>query len=326
MSISNQNILHITNGQCAVDVMRAANIAGDIIAWNDVLHEGPVPADLSLTELSAIRADFIIDQGWGSRVAVLTDFKQRDAAIQQWPKYQKILLWFEHDLYDQLQLLQILDYFADQRIEAGRLYMICTEHYLGPLAPADLLTLTSSQQVVSNEQFMLAKRAWAAFRHHHPQRWFELSRQDTSVLPFLHDAVIRLLQEYPHVGHGLSRTQYQALLLLAQRPMTMAQLFTAYQQTEQRRFLGDVVFVSLLRQLQNATPALITTSDRQNLSFAKDHEQLVYATSSAMKVLQQRQNGLQCYRLNHWLGGVHLTANNYWLWDDRNKRLYKQPI
>ena len=39
-------MLHITNGGSAASGLREAGIPGAIVAWNDVLHEGPVPAGL----------------------------------------------------------------------------------------------------------------------------------------------------------------------------------------------------------------------------------------------------------------------------------------
>lgn len=47
-----ESILNITNGDCAVSIMQQANIAGDFLPWRDVLHDGPVPENLSLAELS----------------------------------------------------------------------------------------------------------------------------------------------------------------------------------------------------------------------------------------------------------------------------------
>jgi len=49
-------ILNITNGDCTVKLMAAAGIPGVILPWRDVLHDGPVPAGLSLEQLSAVRA------------------------------------------------------------------------------------------------------------------------------------------------------------------------------------------------------------------------------------------------------------------------------
>lgn len=56
-------MLHITNGDSVVDWLLAAGVPGAMLPWRDVLHEGPVPAGLSLQKLSEVRARFIAEQG-----------------------------------------------------------------------------------------------------------------------------------------------------------------------------------------------------------------------------------------------------------------------
>ncbi|MBA2483483.1 MAG: hypothetical protein H0V39_03495, partial [Nitrosomonas sp.] len=107
-----KNILNITNGDSTVGVMEKANIPGDFLPWRDVLYEGPVPDDLLLENLSKIRANFIINRNWGKPETVKQSFIERDNTFKSFDKYKKVILWFEHDLYDQLQLLQILDWFS----------------------------------------------------------------------------------------------------------------------------------------------------------------------------------------------------------------------
>ena len=58
-------MLHITNGDAAANVLRKAGITDPILPWRDTLHEGPVPAGLSLRELSRVRTEFIAECGWG---------------------------------------------------------------------------------------------------------------------------------------------------------------------------------------------------------------------------------------------------------------------
>jgi hypothetical protein len=58
-------MLHVTNGDSAAEGIRASGVAGEVLPWRDVLHEGPVPAGLALAELSRVRAGFIADKGWG---------------------------------------------------------------------------------------------------------------------------------------------------------------------------------------------------------------------------------------------------------------------
>ena len=72
------NILNVTNGDSAAKVMKAADLPGAFLPWRDVLHEGPVPPELSLEKLSEIRAQFIIDQGWGNSEAIRNSFIERD--------------------------------------------------------------------------------------------------------------------------------------------------------------------------------------------------------------------------------------------------------
>ena len=54
-------MLHIVNGDCAIEALKNSEIEWDFHSWLDVIHDGPVPEGLSLEELSEVRADFIAD-------------------------------------------------------------------------------------------------------------------------------------------------------------------------------------------------------------------------------------------------------------------------
>ena len=51
--------------------------------------------------------------------------------IGQPMKFDRIELWFEHDLYDQLQLLQILDVFAGEDLPKRQIAPVQADEYLG---------------------------------------------------------------------------------------------------------------------------------------------------------------------------------------------------
>lgn len=211
-----ERILNITNGDSAVGIMKQVGIPGDFLPWRDVLHDGPVPAGLSLEALSKVRADYIVEQGWGTAQAVNDGFIERDKTLWTYRDYTKVILWFEHDLYDQLQILQILDWFCDHPPESSGLTIICTEQYLGLCTPEEMKALTVHEETVTAQHLQLAKKAWAAFRAATPEPWQALLLEDTSLLPFLHGAVLRQLQEYPDCASGLSLTAQRALRIIAQ--------------------------------------------------------------------------------------------------------------
>lgn len=103
-------MLHVTNGDNAVARLREANLAGDVLPWRDALHEGPVRAGLDPAALRAERARFIAARGWAEENDVLADLEARDARLERaLSAGAPIVLWFESDLHDVLQLAQIAD-------------------------------------------------------------------------------------------------------------------------------------------------------------------------------------------------------------------------
>jgi hypothetical protein len=107
-----KGVLFITNGDSAAGRIEASGLAGEILPWRDVLHEGPVPCGLSPEELSDVRARFLAERGWTSLAEARRDFARRDATLAGYGDHEEVVLFFEHDLYDQLQLIQVLDWFV----------------------------------------------------------------------------------------------------------------------------------------------------------------------------------------------------------------------
>ena len=129
-------LLHVTNGESAGNTLRQTALGGAVLSWQDVLHEGPVP-DVPPAELRAVRARFLSECGWGSERSLLESLERRDRLFERALEGgTDVVLWFEHDLYDQLQLLQALTLAGDSRLE-----LIQADADLGPLPPDGLEAL-----------------------------------------------------------------------------------------------------------------------------------------------------------------------------------------
>jgi len=315
--------LHITNGDSAVHIMEQANIEGDILPWRDVLHDGPVPANLSLIELSKIRAQFIIGQDWGNAELIRQHFAERDEQLQNAHRYDKITLWFEHDLYDQLQLLQILDWFAEHPLTNTTLTMICTDQYLGCITPEQMVALRQYETNVTAQQLTLAQQAWTAYRQPTPETWCALLKQDTSALPFLAGAIQRSLEEYPNIDNGLSRTAYTALSIIANGESRPGWVFHHNQEQEARIFMGDLSFWKILHELLESNPPLIQLPKGETLTHPSNPKQALTITEMGEAVLANEKNWLDYNRPDRWIGGVHIDTQNIWCWEPTAKNIKK---
>ncbi len=323
-------MLHITNGDCAAGGLREAGIAGEILPWRDALHDGPVPADLTLEQMSTVRAQFIADCGWGEYNQVLEDFEDRDAKLGRASEHEEIILWFEHDLYDQLQLLQLLDWFSRRRPQGTQVTLVCKNEYLGEAASERITALFETRTAVTADQLTLASEGWAAFSSPDPERLLAFITKDTSALPYLKPASTRFLEEYPSVENGLSRNERQILQIVGSGITGPAEMFQRSQEMEEARYLGDRPFFTYLNKLVEADQPLLKSEDKRRVTSSSDShsthhrgERSVVLTDAGRDVLDDKLDWVRLNRIDRWLGGVHLRAGNIWRWDARKARVVK---
>jgi hypothetical protein len=320
--------LIITNGDAAAEKMREARINGEILCWRDVLHDGPVPQTATLEELSAIRADYLAYRGWGDAGAIREDFARRDAQMRGLARFSEITLWFEHDLYDQLQLLQILDFLGGENGIAGRCSLIQAGSFIGGETPHRLRNHLKLKQPVSETQLALGQAAWDAFRSPSPERWAALLRYDTAPLPFLRAAILRHLDEYPGAANGLTRTESLVLTAVQAGVRTPLELFAYFQENEEMPFMGDWSFFSILDALAGGAAPLMIGLRGGPFSPYFTAEQRENYLASALRltglggtIIGGRKDAVDFRRLDKWLGGVHLRNGHCWRWNDGERRL-----
>src|SRR3954451_4899373 len=103
-----RSLLHGTNVESAGNTLRQTSLAGYVLVWRDVLHEGPVP-DVPRAELLRARARFLAECGWGTPDELASSLEQRDGRfLDALRSRSHVVLWFEHDLYPYPQLLDAL--------------------------------------------------------------------------------------------------------------------------------------------------------------------------------------------------------------------------
>lgn len=303
-------MLHLTNGSVAVGLLRESGLPGDIVAWQDVLHEGPVPAGLGPAALRARRAAFLAGAGAASLDAVQRELEARDRAIENAAgDDDEVVLWFEHDLYDQLQLLQVLDRL-DER-PWGRVSAPDVPTYIGHLHVASIRPLFEGRKTVSQAQRSAARDAWSAFRAHAPDAILDVLPRVT-VLPHLAPALERHLQQLPSTSNGLSRTERQSLTAIAAGAQLLRDAFEADQAQEEARFMGDFAFLHHLSALTRGAGPLIRTEHAGLLSL----ETRVALTVDGERVLACAADRVALCGIDRWLGGVHLIGHGpVWRWD-----------
>ena len=321
--------LHVANGTCTTSIIRAAGIPGLRSQWADVLNEGPVPGGLTDEELVAVRERFLVGPDANLVDEHENSLRAWRVAIDRHESYDEAILWFEHDLFDQLNLIQLLTWIRGRVPPSKTVSLVCVGSFpgrptfkgLGELAPDELASLVETRRPVSEAQYALAERAWNAFRAPHPEDLDRLWRSDLQALPFLSSALRRFLEEYPWTRDGLSRSERRLLELADPGPTDLIAAFPRMHEGERAYFITDGSVRSLVETLSRTTPALLTYDAGASTPGQVLHG-AVAITNAGRDVLAGRLDRIATCGLDRWYGGVHLQGNGpMWRWDDQAERV-----
>lgn len=322
--------LNVTNGDCAAAVIRGTTLPGRVLAWNDVLHEGPLLAGRRAGFREA-RAAFLSACGWGARTDIAAQLEARDAILEEALSREcGIVLWFEHDLYDQLQLVEILALLASRQGEPAAAELVQVGDVpgepefkgLGELAPEELAPLRGRGAPVTREVLTQGRAAWAALCAPDPRKIASAAATDHPELPYLRAALVRLLEELPDSRTGLSRSERQALEAVRAGAATPIDAYLASERREQAPFLGDAWFWRRIGDLGRGRNRLLAAEAGGDVPVPPPlGDASAYTatrlslTETGVGVLAGRLDRVELLGIDRWLGGTHLRRGNVWRWD-----------
>jgi hypothetical protein len=313
-------MLHITNGESVTSTFRQVRFPGIYLAWNDVLHDGPVPHTETLSDLSDIRAQALAGFGAGDYEKIRAGFTNRDKTLEDFRKHQDVILWFEHDLYDQLQLIQLLDWFAHQDMSGVNLDIVQIDshpgvrpfHGLGQLSGTQLARLFPMRKRVMPEQTAIATDAWQAFRNSNPNDLLEFLQPKYAEMPFLSAALLRFFEEYPWTTDGLSRNERQVLQAVAAGKRKKQEIYMESRKQEDVPWGDASVYLRLAWLSTGPNPAVVE-AQKNEFTITDSGRQLLDGKADWIKL----QGGI-----DRWLGGVHLMGEQSpWRWEQKSKTL-----
>ena len=327
-----RRFLHVANGTCTTDIISAAGIPGGRSIWADPLYEGPVPAGVSDDELVEVRRRYLAGPEGDFDVDPVNDLRRWRQRIHEHESYDELVLWFEHDLFDQLNLIQLLTWIRANLPEGKAVSLVCVGSFpghprfkgLGELSPDELASLLETRERIREAEYIVAERTWRSFREPSPEPLAALLHTDTSALPYLSRALERFLAEYPATGDGLSRSERRLLRLADGGPIGVEAAFPRMHDDEDAYYITDLSLSGLVTVLSRTSPPLLTFTNG-----ADPREAALYGTvaltDAGREVLSGRRDRVAC-GLDRWLGGVHLQSGGpIWRWDAEERLIVRTP-
>jgi hypothetical protein len=257
--------------------------------------------------------------------------------LSKYSQHDETILWFEHDLFCQVNLIYLLDWLSRQPGERTRLRLVCVGEFpgvedfrgLGQLTGEQLASLFDSRHDVSDPELRLAARAWASYCSADPREIERLIDGDTSVMPFIGQALRLHLARFPSMKNGLGRVENRALEMISNGAIKFRQLFPRFADAESGYGLGDSQFWCSLKRLGDAKDPLLRITApsvaRQTPASNLHPDALFELTETGRAVLTGERDFIHINGINLWLGGVHLVDGAVWRWDELTGLTRRSP-
>ena len=319
--------LHIRCGSDLKAALPTCGFSGDFLEVINPFPQGPVPPSEPLDNFVKIREHFT-----QSHFAVyfsesaeknLSTFRAEELALRNLPgKYQRIVLWVEHDAFDQLCFAYILHHLVKLDLGNVQLELVQIDRFpgverfigLGQLTvqPAAIRLLWQKRSRVSAKMIHFGYQVWQAFTNASPMNLWKLQSQKHSPLPMMQHAMKRMLQELPWVNNGLSLTEQLILSILQQdSPIPRHRLFLFLSsEADPQPFLGDIMCFIILDGLAQGPQAAIKQMDSGN-----EHPSYEL-TEIGRELLNEKGNWMNLSPKERWVGGVRVQAKaKNWCWN-----------
>ncbi len=326
-------MLHLHNGDSSANILKESGLTGEHLSWREALIGGPAQQNLSAEEWRRLRAAHLAEAYALKPEMTARDLLEQERALSGFSQHQEVVLWFEHDLFCQLHLIYLLQWFAGRELGQTKLSLICIDRFhgvddfrgLGQLSPRQLASLFASRREVTDEQLKLAVAAWQAYCSPTPLDLQRFNDNETSALPFLKNSLRAHLARFPSTLNGLGRVEQQALKLIDAGHREFKGLFREFGAQQPIYGLGDFQFWNELQRMTRAPKPLLLMSNVEAegaLASGAFLKAVFELTPEGALVLEGKEDFVELNGVDLWLGGVHLKGKeNLWRWNDGSERL-----
>src|SRR3979411_2849303 len=153
-------MLHIHNGDSAALTAKKSDIQGEHLAWREALVCGPAPGNLSVDEFCQVRAQHLADAYGANLERTGKELRAQEETLARFSDHEEVVLWFEHDLFCQVQLIFLLNWLAQRDLGQTKLSLIFIGEFpgiadfrgLGQLNESQLSSLFPQRQNVTAAQ------------------------------------------------------------------------------------------------------------------------------------------------------------------------------
>lgn len=212
------SLLHITNGDSFTERLQQLNLKGDIITWREMLCEGKTLTSVGSESFWKARFEFLNKNYKVSKSWFIEKTLKEYRSLCNHKQQDQIVLWFEYDLFCQVNMLAVISWLLSNR-KYAEITLVCSGrdgssdqmYGLNDLSDEQLLQLYEQRTVLNQDDKEFADYVWQLYCSNNPMRLENLGDFEDYQFAYLGDAVKTHLRRFPSIANGLNEMENNIL-------------------------------------------------------------------------------------------------------------------
>jgi hypothetical protein len=214
------SLLHITNGDSLTDRLKSLELKGDIITWREMLCEGKTLTNVGSESFWKTRFEFLNKNYKVSKTWFVEKTLKEYRSLCNHKQQDQIVLWFEYDLFCQINMLAVISWLKTHR-KYAHISLVCSGNEdetdkmygLGDVSDEKLLELYENRTELSMNDIEYADYVWQLYCSDNPIRLENLTDFKNYQFDYLSDAIKAHLKRFPTIKNGLNDIENHVLQL-----------------------------------------------------------------------------------------------------------------
>ncbi len=228
------SLLHITNGDSFTDKLKTLNLKGDIITWREMLCEGKTLTNVGSESFWKTRFEFLNKNYKVSKSWFIEKTLKEYRSLCNHKQQDEIVLWFEYDLFCQINMIAVLSWLKTNR-KYAQISLVCSGkedetdkmYGLSDLSDEQLLKLYENKVELSQDDIEYADYVWQLYCSDNPIRLENLTDFSEYQFDYLSEAVNAHLHRFPTIKNGLNEMENNILRIALNKKPTSKKAFMA---------------------------------------------------------------------------------------------------
>jgi hypothetical protein len=229
--------------------------------------------------------------------------------MRSFANYDEVVLWFEYDLFCQVNMLALLHWFNQQDRTGTKVSLICVGKEagydklvaLGEINPDRFPELFERRRIMGTQEFAFATDVYEAWCSSDPTDLETYTMLPSNEFPYLANAIRSHFRRFPSLQTGLTEIEQKIIDLINSGINNDRKIVGNLLRWQEFRGFGDSQYFQILKRLS----PLLSARDEIVL---KDE----------IKVLIDQGQSINTIDRKYYLGGALV---NDWRWDQQKNEL-----